>query len=41
MASKENDVFYLKLQWISAKDEAEKKALALKIKDALHEQQKE
>jgi hypothetical protein len=41
MASKENDVFYLKLQWISTKDEAEKKALGQKIKDALHEQQKE
>jgi hypothetical protein len=41
MASKENDVFYLKLQWISAKDQAEKKVLAQKIIDALHEQQKE
>jgi hypothetical protein len=41
MASKEKDVFYLKLQWISAKDEAEKKALAEKIRQALHGQQKE
>jgi hypothetical protein len=35
MASKEKDVFYLKLQWISAKDEAEKKKLAEKIRQAL------
>ena len=35
MASKEKDVFYLKLQWISAKDEAEKQKLAEKIRKAL------
>jgi hypothetical protein len=35
MASKEKDIFYLKLQWISAKDEAEKKKLAEKIREAL------
>ena len=37
MASKEKDIFYLKLQWISAKDEAEKKKLAEKISQALSE----
>jgi hypothetical protein len=40
MPSKEKDAFYLKLQWISAKDEAEKKKIAEKIKQALSEQQK-
>lgn len=35
MASKEKDVFYLKLQWISSKDEDEKKKLAERIKQAL------
>lgn len=35
MPSKEKDVFYLKLQWISAKDEAEKEKLAEKIRQAL------
>jgi hypothetical protein len=35
MASKEKDVFYLKLQWISAKDEAEKEKLAEKIRQVL------
>ncbi len=40
MASKEKDVFYLKLQWISAKDEAEKKKVAEKIKQVLAEKQK-
>jgi len=35
MPSKEKDVFYLKLQWISAKDQAEKDKLAQKIKQAL------
>ena len=40
MSSKENDVFYLKLQWISAKDEAERKKLAEKIKQVLSEGQK-
>jgi hypothetical protein len=40
MASKEKDVFYLKLQWISAKDEVEKKKVAEKIKQALSEVRK-
>ena len=35
MSSKEKDVFYLKLQWISAKDDAEKEKLAQKIRQAL------
>jgi hypothetical protein len=35
MPSKDTDVFKLKLQWISAKDEAEKKKLAEKIRQAL------
>jgi hypothetical protein len=35
MPSKESDVFYLKLQWIACKDEAERKRLAEKIKVAL------
>jgi len=35
MASKEKDVFYLKLQWISCKDEAERKKLAEKIRQLL------
>jgi hypothetical protein len=37
MASKENDVFYLKLQWISSKDEAERAKLAAKIRQLLSE----
>jgi hypothetical protein len=40
MSSEEKDVFNLKLQWISAKDEAEKKKLAEKIRQILLEQQK-
>jgi hypothetical protein len=40
MASKEKDVFYLKLQWISAKDEAEKKKVAEKIQQLLAREQK-
>lgn len=40
MASKEKDVFYLKLQWISAKDEAEKKKLAEQIRQLLAEKSK-
>jgi hypothetical protein len=40
MASKEKDVFYLKLQWMSAKDAAERKDLADKIKQTLYNQQK-
>jgi hypothetical protein len=40
MASKENDVFYLKLQWISAKDETERKKLSEKIRQVLSQQKK-
>lgn len=40
MPSKEIDVFYLKLQWMSAKDEAERKRLAEKIIKLLSEGQK-
>jgi hypothetical protein len=39
MTAKQKDVFYLKLQWISAKDEAEKKQWAEKIKQVLSGQQ--
>ena len=35
---KEKDIFYLKLQWISAKDEAERKSLAEKIRQLMAEQ---
>jgi hypothetical protein len=35
MPSKDKDIFYLKLQWISAKDEAERKSLAEKIRQLL------
>jgi hypothetical protein len=35
MRSKDKDIFYLKLQWISAKDEAERKNLAEKIRQLL------
>jgi len=41
MPSKDNDVFYLKLQWISSKDEAERKQLAEKIKQLLSRENKE
>jgi hypothetical protein len=37
MASKENDIFYLKLKWISCNDEAERKKLAEKIRQVLSE----
>jgi hypothetical protein len=37
MATKERDVFYLKLQWISSKDELERSKLAAKIKQMLSE----
>ena len=40
MPSNEKDVFYLKLQWISAKNEDEKKRLAEKIKQALSGEKK-
>lgn len=35
MPSKETNVFYLKLQWISATDEVEKKKLAEQIRQLL------
>jgi hypothetical protein len=35
MPSKDKDVFYLKLQWMSAKDEAERKKLAEQVKQLL------
>jgi len=35
MPTKDNDIFYLKLQWISAKDEAERKNLGEKIRQLL------
>ncbi len=37
MSSKDKDVFYLKLQWISSKDEAERKKLAEQIQKLLAE----
>lgn len=40
MSSKEKDIFYLKLQWISTTDEAERKKLAEKIRQALSGEQK-
>lgn len=40
MPSKENDIFYLKLQWISCKDEAERNKLAEKIRQLLSDHQK-
>lgn len=40
MSAKEKDVFYLKLQWISTKDEAERKKLSDMIRRALSESQK-
>jgi hypothetical protein len=38
MATKDKDVFYLKLQWISSKDEAERAKLASRIRQTLSEQ---
>jgi uncharacterized membrane protein (DUF2068 family) len=35
MPSNENNVFYLKLQWMSCKDEEERKEIAEKIRQAL------
>ncbi len=35
MATKERDIFYLKLQWISSKDDVERKKIADKIRTAL------
>jgi hypothetical protein len=35
MPSKDKDIFYLKLQWISAKDETERKNLGEKIRQLL------
>jgi hypothetical protein len=41
MPSKDKDIFYLKLQWISAKDEAERKNLGEKIRQLLSDQMKD
>ncbi|MGD0177346.1 MAG: hypothetical protein ABSC50_11040 [Candidatus Bathyarchaeia archaeon] len=38
MPSKDKDVFYLKLQWMSAKDDAERKKLAEQIRQLLTQQ---
>jgi hypothetical protein len=38
MPPKDKDIFYLKLQWISAKDEAERKSLGDKIRQLIAEQ---
>jgi len=38
MPSKDKDVFYLKLQWMSAKDDAERKKLAEQIRQLLSQQ---
>jgi hypothetical protein len=35
MVSRDKIIFYLKLQWITCKDESEKKKLAERIKQAL------
>jgi hypothetical protein len=40
MPSKDKDVFYLKLQWISAKDDGERKKLAEQIRQLLSQQRK-
>jgi len=40
MPPKDKDIFYLKLQWISAKDETERRALGEKIRRLLAEQEK-
>jgi hypothetical protein len=40
MPSKDKDVFYLKLQWMSAKDDAERKKLAEQIRQLLSQQKK-
>jgi len=40
MLSKDKNVFYLKLQWISAKDDAERKKLAEQIQQLLSQQSK-
>jgi hypothetical protein len=34
-SDKENAIFYLKLQWISAKDDAERESLGKKIRQLL------
>jgi len=39
MPPEENNVFYLKLQWIACKDENEKKRLAEKIRQVLSQPQ--
>jgi hypothetical protein len=38
MPSKEKDIFYLKLQWISAKDDAERKSIGDRIRQLMAEE---
>jgi hypothetical protein len=38
MAQKEKDIFYLKLQWISANDDAKRKSISDKIRQLMAEQ---
>jgi hypothetical protein len=40
MPSTDKDIFYLKLQWISSKDETERKKLAEQIRQLLSESSK-
>jgi len=40
MPSKDKNIFYLKLQWISTKDDAERKKLAQQIQQLLSQQSK-
>jgi hypothetical protein len=40
MPSKDKDVFYLKLQWMSSKDEAERKRFGEEIKQLLAKSEK-
>jgi len=40
MPTKDKDIFYLKLQWISCKNETDRKKIADKIKQALSDPQK-
>jgi len=40
MPPKDKNVFFLKLQWISAKDDAERKKLAQQIQQLLSQQSK-
>ncbi|HUK51478.1 MAG TPA: hypothetical protein VLV18_10605 [Terriglobales bacterium] len=40
MLPKEKDIFYLKLQWVSAKDEAERNSIGDKIRQLIAESMK-